>query len=63
MNLIVGLKGTLSELVIKGVAGISIPNEACDLYKKATICSERGIALSRSVNAAWRTRASFERSR
>jgi hypothetical protein len=44
VNLIVGLKVTLSELVINAVAWISIPNEPRDLYEKATICSERGIA-------------------
>jgi hypothetical protein len=63
VNLIVGLKVTLGELVINAVAWISIPNEPCDLYEKPTICSERGLLLSRSVQAAWRTRASFERSR
>src|SRR5262245_4261525 len=44
MNLIAGLKVTLSELVINIVAWISVPNEARDFYEKLTVCSEPGIA-------------------
>ena len=44
VNLIVGLKMTLGELVINVVAWISVPNEARDCYEKLTICSEPGIA-------------------
>jgi hypothetical protein len=51
---------TLAELAINIVAWISVPNEAHDLYKKLIISPERGLLASRSVNAARRTRASFE---
>ena len=41
VNLIVGLKMTLGELIINVVAWISIPNELRDFY---AVCSEPGIA-------------------
>ena len=42
--LIVDLKMALCELLINVIAGISVPNEPRDFYKKLTACSESWIA-------------------
>ena len=44
VNLVVGLKVALGELVINVVAWISVPNELRDFYEKLAVCSEPGIA-------------------
>jgi hypothetical protein len=44
VDLIGDLKVPLRELLIKIVAWIGVPNEACDRYKKLTVSSQPGIA-------------------
>ena len=59
VDLIADLKVALGELLINVVAWISGPNESRDFYKKFL---SLGLLVSKSVKAARRTRASFERS-
>ena len=44
VNLIVGLKVTLGELVINVITWVGSPNEPRDFYEKLAVCSEPGIA-------------------
>jgi hypothetical protein len=62
VDLIASLKVALGEFPINVVARIGVPNEPRDFYEKLLFLLSLGLLVSRSVNAARRTRASFERS-
>jgi hypothetical protein len=60
VDLIADQKVALGELLINVVAWISVPNESDDFEKTSLSLRRIGLLASRSVNAARRTRASFE---